>query len=92
VPSGNPEQRHDILTGTLADGTLAANLTCADWTSNLGTDLAQVGHSNRTGGGAAESWAAAHGNVGCAPTTGNGQPGTVSSGGGRGSIYCFALE
>jgi hypothetical protein len=90
VPSAPPDVRHDIITGTLADGTLAANLTCSDWTATDGQ--VQVGHSNRAGGGEAESWAAAHGNVGCALATANQQPGTVSSGGGRGSIYCFALE
>ena len=33
--SGSPSPvQHDILTGSNADGTLAAGLTCADWTSN----------------------------------------------------------
>jgi len=88
VPSGNPQQ-HDILTGTLADGTVAAGLTCSDWTATTGT--VQVGHANRAGGGAApSSWSAAHGNVGCAPI---GAPApNVTSGGGRGSIYCFATD
>ena len=84
---------HDILTGSNTDGTVAAGATCSDWTSQATTETAQVGHSNRAGGGRPPSWNAAH-TVGCAePTTGmNFEDGTVSSGGGRGSIYCFALE
>ncbi len=54
--------------------------------------MAVVGHSNRAGGGRPPSWNNAH-SVGCAePTAGmDFQAGTVSSGGGRGSIYCFAV-
>jgi hypothetical protein len=83
---------HDILTGSNADGTVAAGATCGDWTSQATTDTAEVGHSNRTGGGRPPSWNAAH-TVGCAePTAGmDFQQGTVSQGGGRGSLYCFAL-
>jgi hypothetical protein len=83
---------HDILTGSNTDGTFLTGATCDDWTSSATTGMAQVGHSNRTGGGRPPSWNAAH-TVGCAePTAGmDFQAGTVSSGGGRGSIYCFAL-
>lgn len=90
VPAGNPNVQHDILTGTLADGTVAAGLTCGDWTAVTGN--VEIGHSNRAGGGAApESWSSAHGApAGCAPI-GAANP-NVSSGGGRGSIYCFAAD
>lgn len=81
---------HDILTGTNTDGTLATGANCKDWTSQATTDTAEVGHSNRMGGGRPPSWNAAH-TAGCAPFTADNQPNTVSSGGGRGSIYCFAL-
>jgi hypothetical protein len=85
---------HDILTGSNPDGTVAANATCSDWTATTGT--AQIGHSNRMGtspattAGGPQSWNAAH-TVGCGQPTADFQAGTVSSGGGRGSIYCFAV-
>jgi hypothetical protein len=82
---------HDILTGTAVGGTLATGQTCNDWTSESMTVTAQVGHSNRTGGGRPPYFNATH-TVGCAPSTTNRVQGTVTSGGGRGSIYCFALE
>ena len=86
VPS-NPVT-HDILTGTNPDGTAATN-HCSNWTATTG--MAQNGHSNRSGGGAMPtSWNAAH-TVGCGEPTMNFMSGTVSSGGGRGSFYCFAL-
>jgi len=86
-----PNDVHDILTGSKADGTLATGATCNDWTSESMTDTAQVGHSNRTGGGRPPYFNATH-TVGCAPSATNRVSGTVTSGGGRGSLYCFALE
>jgi hypothetical protein len=80
---------HDVLTGSDTDGRVMANMTCADWTSSAMTATAQVGHSNRTGGGRPPSWNSTH-SVGCAPSATNRTPMTVTSGGGRGSIYCFA--
>jgi len=91
VPAGGAGGvQHDILTGTLADGTVAAGLTCADWTAVTGN--VEIGHSNRAGGGQApNSWSSAHGApAGCAPIGTAGA--NVSSGGGRGSIYCFAAD
>jgi hypothetical protein len=79
---------HDILTGTQADGTLDPDLTCEDWTSNVADDaiLVRVGHSNRMGGGQDPSFSTTH-TVGCS------QAGTpnITQGGGRGSLYCFAV-
>ena len=83
---------HDILTGSNTDGTLLNNMTCNDWTSQAMTDVAQVGHTNRAGGGRPPSWNSAHATTGCAQFTADNQAGTVSSGGGRGSIYCFAVD
>ena len=82
--------QHDILTGTLADGTVAAGFTCGDWTATTG--FVQIGHSNRDGGGAdPESWSSAHNDpAGCAPL-GSPDP-NVGDGGGRGSVYCFAAD
>jgi hypothetical protein len=79
-----PNNVHDIVTGTLADGTKSAN-TCANWTSNVATGItAQTGHSNRQGGGQdPTSWNAAHATQGCSAQA-------FINTGGRGSIYCFA--
>jgi len=82
---------HDILTGSNVDGTLFEGNTCDDWTSDSETATVSVGHSNRTGGGRPPYFNATH-TVGCAPFTDNYEDGTVSQGGGRGSLYCFALE
>lgn len=82
--------QHDILTGTLADGTVATGFTCNDWTAITG--FVQIGHSNRDGGGAQpRSWSSAHNDpAGCAPL-GSADP-NVGDGGGRGSVYCFAAN
>jgi hypothetical protein len=81
---------HDILTGSDIEGRVIAASTCDNWTSSATTATAQVGHSNRMGGGRPPSWNSTH-TVGCAPSPTNRTAGTVTSGGGRGSIYCFAL-
>ena len=85
--SGSPSPiEHDILTGSNADGTLAAGLTCADWTSDSATVVGQVGHSdgmgpNQSTAGALSSWNSAHANQNCANTAPRG---------GAGRFYCFA--
>jgi hypothetical protein len=85
-----PNNVHDILTGTLEDGTADAANTCADWTSGVSDEAIQaaVGHSNRTGGGpqVPPSFTSAHA-VGCSQDGAE----NVTTGGGRGSIYCFAV-
>jgi hypothetical protein len=86
-----PNDVHDILTGTNADGTVNLTATCNDWTSDSEDDEAQVGHSNRAGGMRPPYFNATH-TVGCAPSSTNRVSGTVTAGGGRGSLYCFALE
>jgi hypothetical protein len=82
---------HDVLTGSLVDGTVATGLTCDNWTSNSADASAQVGHSNRDGGGRPPYFNATH-EVGCAEGEQNRESGTVTQGGGRGSIYCFASD
>jgi hypothetical protein len=92
VPAAQPTVLHDILTGSNIDGTVSAMGTCSDWTSNTGTT--SNGHCNRAGGGTNNtSWSFAHA-TGCGQNAAgtNFVMGTVSQGGGRGSIYCFAID
>jgi len=86
---GDTPNRHDILTGSKADGTLAdgdaAAATCGNWTSN-GEGSAMVGHFDRQGGGPAPtSLNAAHPSRGCS------QQNLVGTGG-DGLVYCFAAK
>ena len=87
--TGSPApNQHDILTGSNADGTVAAGLTCADWTSTSTSVAAQVGHSdglgpNQSSAGALASWNSAHASQNCADTAPRG---------GAGRIYCFAVR
>ena len=86
---GSPSPvEHDIMTGSGADGTLLAGLTCGDWTSDSTTTQGQVGHSDGLGpngdtSGALSSWNSAHSNLNCANTAPRG---------GAGRIYCFARD
>jgi hypothetical protein len=85
--TGSPTpNQHDILTGSNADGTLAAGLTCNDWTSSSAADIGQVGHSdgmgpNQNTAPPLSSWNSAHANLNCADTAPRG---------GAGRFYCFA--
>ena len=85
--TGSPSPvEHDIMTGSAADGTLLAGLTCGDWTSDSPAAIGQVGHSDGFGpaqstAGALSSWNSAHTNQNCANTAPRG---------GAGRIYCFA--
>ena len=84
---GDTPNIHDILTGSNADGTLAAGQTCGDWTLN-GEGTAMLGHSDRMGPeslATGTSWNAAHGSRGCS------QDNLVSTGG-AGLFYCFAAN
>ena len=45
---GDEPNRHDILTGSLPDGTAAAE-TCEDWTSGGADTAGMVGHHDRMG-------------------------------------------
>ena len=85
--TGSPSPvEHDILTGSNADGTVAAGLTCGDWTSASDTLAAQVGHADGLGPSQnaappLNSWNSAHANQNCANTVPRG---------GAGRFYCFA--
>jgi hypothetical protein len=84
--AGDTPNRHDMLTGSQTDGrayTDSADHTCNNWTSSS-TGSAQVGHSDRTGGGNT-SWNSAHPSRGCS------QEALVSTGG-AGLFYCFAIN
>jgi len=99
---------HDVLTGSTPDGkafTDGKDHTCNNWTSNAkGMGSAQIGHYDRTaggrgggggfggGGGDADdpdrgepSWTSSH------PTKGCSQEDFAASGG-RGLLYCFAIN
>jgi hypothetical protein len=83
---GDTPNQHDILTGSQPDGRAysdSADHTCNNWTSN-GQGTAQLGHSDKQGGGNS-SWNSAHPSRGCS------QPNLVSTGG-AGLIYCFAVS
>ena len=87
-PGSPTPVQHDILTGSTAEGSVAAGLTCADWTSESPDAMAQVGHSDGLGAGGstagtATSWNAAHVNGSCANTAPRG---------GAGRLYCFAAQ
>lgn len=83
---GDEPNRHDILTGSLPDGT-AHEATCENWTAN-GEGSAMVGHHDRMGldeSDAAKSWNSSH------PSRGCGQE-ALQGTGGDGLLYCFAVE
>lgn len=83
---GDTPNRHDILTGSLPDGTVAEQ-TCNDWT-NGGEGSAMVGHHDRIGlndSDAAKSWNSSHPSRGCSLEALRGT-------GGDGLLYCFAAN
>jgi hypothetical protein len=83
---GDTPNRHDMLTGSQTDGrafTDGADHTCGNWT-NAGAGTAQLGHSDRQGGGNT-SWNSAHPSRGCS------QENLVATGG-AGLFYCFATN
>jgi hypothetical protein len=90
---GGTMVEHDVLTGSMADGTVQAGKTCMDWTSEAAADTAEVGHSDGMGPGKAttctgptscySSWNSSHENGGCNNTTPKG---------GAGRLYCFAID
>ena len=85
---GDKPNRHDILTGSMHDGTAyfprdTDDHTCSNWTSS-GEGSAQVGHHDRHGGGNT-SWSSAHGSRGCGEED-------LPKSGGAGLFYCFAAN
>lgn len=84
---GDEVNKHDILTGTTADGTASnsdVDTTCGNWTSNSEDGAALAGHYDRTGGGDnPTSWNHAHASRGCSQEN-------LQGTGGDGLFYCFA--
>ena len=84
---GDDPNTHDILTGSNADGTVAADMTCGDWTNN-GAGSAFVGHHDRIGlrdDAPSKSWNASHPSRGCGKDD-------LPKSGGNGLFYCFATN
>lgn len=80
--SGYAPNRHDILTGSQADGTAygdGEDMTCSNWTSSADDGKARVGHHDYA------AWNSAHDSRGCS------QSALISSGG-DGLFYCFAVQ
>jgi hypothetical protein len=85
---GDKPNEHDILTGSMADGTAyfpseKNDRTCSNWTSS-GEGSASVGHHDRHGGGNT-SWNSAHNSRGCSQEN-------LQATGGAGLLYCFAAD
>ena len=88
-----PANRHDILTGSRADGTaFAANdpdMTCGNWTRSGTEGAVVVGHHDRSGPTNdpwATSWNSSHqSRGGCTQKA-------LQGTGGDGLVYCFAVN
>jgi hypothetical protein len=87
---GDTPNRHDILTGSQADGRAIPgdkDMTCGNWTKS-GEGAAMVGHHDRIGlrdDDASRSWNASHPSRGCSQDA-------LRSSGGDGLFYCFAVR
>ena len=86
---GDTPNKHDILTGSNADGTKIADQTCGDWTLSGAEGAAMLGHHDRMGPdtlATAKSWNAAHASRGgCSQEA-------LKGTGGDGLFYCFAAN
>jgi hypothetical protein len=85
---GDQPNRHDILTGSMPDGT-AAPETCGNWTMGGAEGAAIVGHHDRMGlndSAEAKSWNASH------ATRGGCSVDAFKGTGGAGLFYCFAAN
>jgi hypothetical protein len=91
---GDTPNRHDMLTGSQADGTAFAageDRTCKNWTSSA-QGAAMLGHADRMGlrdDDASKSWNSSHPSRG--PDGGCSQKDLISTGG-DGLYYCFAVN
>lgn len=90
---GDPVNRHDILTGSRPDGSLAVpepgkDTTCGNWTKGDGGS-AVVGHHDHKGTNpdpvANSSWNSSHGTRGCSVDQ-------LKMSGSAGLMYCFATN
>src|SRR5262245_40772171 len=91
---GDTPNRHDILTGSQADGTAfpdSQDRTCKNWTSST-QGAAMVGHADRTGlteDPPQKSWNSSHPSRG---QDGGCSQADLRSTGGDGLMYCFAVN
>jgi len=91
---GDTPNRHDILTGSQADGTAfsgSEDRTCRNWTSST-QGAAMLGHADRRGlqdDAPSKSWNSSHPSRG--PEGGCSQA-DLRSTGGDGLLYCFAVN
>lgn len=91
---GDSPNRHDILTGSQADGTpfpAGQDRTCGNWTSST-RGAAMVGHSDRMGlrdDAPSKSWNSSHPSRG---QDGGCSQADLRSTGGDGLFYCFAVN
>jgi hypothetical protein len=89
---GDTPLRHDILTGTQADGNAFSphtDMTCGNWTRSGAEGVAIVGHHDRAGPTKdpwATSWNSSH------PSRGGCSPEALRGTGGDGLLYCFAAN
>ena len=86
---GDSPNRHDILTGSLPDGTVAEGMTCEDWTSDGVETAGMVGHHDRMGldeSDASKSWNSSHASRGGCGLE------ALQGTGGDGLLYCFAAN
>ena len=85
--------KHDILTGSRADGTAFPgapfpDMTCGNWTKGGTEGAAMTGHFDRAGpldASWAVSWNSAHPTLGCSLEK-------IRPTGGDGLLYCFAVK
>ena len=86
--AGDPQNAHDILTGSRPDGTAfpaGGDLACGNWTSSA-AGRAQVGHHDRKGmGTGVNSWNSVHATQGCSEAA-------LRATGGAGLFYCFGID
>lgn len=91
---GDQPNRHDILTGSQADGTAfpaGEDRTCSNWTSST-QGSAMVGHHDRIGlrdDAPSKSWNTSHPSRG---SDGGCSQADLRSTGGDGLFYCFAVN
>jgi hypothetical protein len=88
IGAWQPGNRHDILTGSNPDGTLASgdDVTCNSWTDSTQAGRAMLGHHDKDGGGERPaSWNSAHLSEGCSQRN-------LVPNGGAGLFYCFAAD
>jgi len=89
---GDDPNRHDILTGSQADGTAfpaGEDRSCGNWTMSGAEGAAMVGHHDRMGlrdDAPSRSWNASH------PSRGGCSQAALQGTGGDGLFYCFAAD